>query len=851
MTTPTGREGALPSGDPHWQYRPIPGRYDELQDTDGEVRPGWRRFWESLKSLEPAVLGQREEQARRLLRENGVTYNVYGAAKDLDRPWLLDPLPVLMREAEWARLATALRQRLRLLNLLARDLYGPRQLLKWGILPGEAIHEHPGYLLPCHGMIPPDGIFLNWYAAQLARDSTGEWRVLGDRTQGPSGAGYAVENRLVVSRTLPQDFHNLNVVRLASYFLTLKNSLSRLGGSLSGNPRIVVLTPGPRSARYFEDVYLSRYLGYTLVEGGDLTVRGEGVFLKTLGGLLPVHVILRRLADSDCDPLELRPDSFLGIPALTQAVRAGQVIVVNPLGGGVLEAPILHALLPRLCQYLLGEELQLRASDSWWCGLPEDRAFVESHLEELLIRPAFQSRGKTVVGWQLSSQERNELLSRIRARPTRFIAQRPVEGSTVPVWSERQLQPWHLTLRTFAVYNGEDYEVLPGGLCRVAPVSELLVESMASGQRSKDLWILSDQPVKTVTLLRPNVPALQLRRSPNDLPSRAADYLFWLGRLAERAEGAIRHLRGIVARMTTEVEPAGLPEMRLLVRSLCDPGQSPLDLLSPPADWTLIREELWSFLADSNRPGSLAETLDSARRTASVVRDRVAIDAWRILHQMELGDVRNEGAKDPARLLMRLNQLLILCSAFSGLAAESMTRGPGWLFLDMGRRIERGLHTLRVIRGLLVDSTVELLPCLEAILEIADSSMTYRYRYLSTLQLAPVLDLILVDETNPRSVIFQMIALGEHARRLEELCPPRPGDPGRLRPTYELLSELRLADIEALCDVDRRQDRDSLARRLDEWSAALRDLSEDITHAFLSHTVAPRQLTELHSANLG
>ncbi|MFN6105803.1 MAG: alpha-E domain-containing protein, partial [Planctomycetaceae bacterium] len=347
------------------------------------------------------------------------------------------------------------------------------------------------------------------------------------------------------------------------------------------------------------------------------------------------------------------------------------------------------------------------------------------------------------------------------------------------------------------------------------------------------------------------VPALQLRRSPSALPSRAADYLCWRGRLTERAEGAIRHLRGIVARLTTEVEPAGLPEMRLLVTALCDPGQSPLELQNPPPDWTMIREELWSFLSDFNRPGSLAETLDSARRTASVVRDRVAIDAWRILNQMELGDVRNEGATDPARLLMRLNQLLILCSAFSGLAAESMTRGPGWLFLDMGRRIERGLHTLRVIRGLLVDSSVELLPCLEAMLEIADSSMTYRYRYLSTLQLAPVLDLILVDETNPRSVIFQMIALGEHARRLEELCPSRPGEPSRLRQTYELLSELRLADIEALCDVDRRQDRESLARRLEEWSAALRGLSEDITHAFLSHTVAPRQLTELQTANRG
>jgi len=849
MTKSSGREGALPTGEPSWDYTPPPDRFDEFRQPNGQIRPGWSRFWEGLQALDPVVLSQREEQARRLLRENGVTYNVYGAAKDLDRPWLLDPLPVLIRQTEMDQLSEALRQRLRVLNLLARDLYGPQQMVRWGIIPPEALFEQPGYLLPCQGLVPHDGIFLNWYAAQLARDSQGVWRVLGDRTQGPSGAGYAVENRLVVSRTLPQDFHSLNVVRLAGYFLTLKNSLARLGGSLSGNPRIVVLTPGPRSSRYFEDVYLARYLGYTLVEGGDLTVRGEGVFLKTLGGLLPVHVILRRLADIDCDSLDLRPDSYLGVPALTQAVRAGQVIVVNPLGGGVLEAPVLQALLPQVCRHLLGEELRLQASDTWWCGREEDRAYVESHLDELLIRPAFLSRGKTRAGWQLSAQDKADLLARIRARPTRFIAQRPVAGSTVPVWTEGRLQPWHLTLRTFAVYNGEDYEVMPGGLCRVAPVSELLVESMASGQRSKDLWVLSDEPVKSVTLLRPNVPALHLRRSTNDLPSRAADFLFWLGRLTERAEGAIRHLRSIVARMTTEVEPAGLPEMRLLVQSLCDPGQSPLALNRPPATWAEVRNEVWSFLRDRDRSGSLAETLDSARRTASVVRDRIAIDAWRILNQMELGTAQSEGASDPGRVLLELNQLLVLCSAFSGLGAESMTRGPGWLFLDMGRRIERALHTLRVVRGLLVDSEVELLPRLEAILEIADSSMTYRYRYLSTLQLAPVLDLILADETNPRSAIFQLIALADHGRMLEEQTAARPGGEPRLPRIFELLSELRLADIEALCSVDGLHDRDSLAQRLDNWSEGLRGLSDDITHTFLSHTLPPRQLTELQTPN--
>ena len=336
MNVSTGAVSAHPAGEIVSQYLPPRQLFDEMLEPSGAVRPAWSEFAQSLNRDGASGLGRRNDQARHLLRENGVTYNVYGASKDLERPWELDPVPLMMPIAEWLPLADAIKQRARLLNRILSDVYGAQDLLRSGILPPNALFEHPGYLLPCVKIAPPEGIFLHWYAAQLARDDQGHWIALGDRSQGPSGAGYAVENRIVVSRTLPEEFQNLNVVRLASFFIALQNTLASLANNHRDNPRVVLLSPGPRSSRYFEDVYLARYLGYTLVEGGDLTVRGDGVYLKTLGGLLAVDVIFRRMGDARCDPLELRPDSRAGIPGLMQVVRDGRVVVANALGSGFL-----------------------------------------------------------------------------------------------------------------------------------------------------------------------------------------------------------------------------------------------------------------------------------------------------------------------------------------------------------------------------------------------------------------------------------------------------------------------------------------------------------------------------------
>lgn len=639
-------------------------------------------------------LDRRSDQTGHLLRENGVTYNVYGAAKDLERPWELDPVPLMMSIEEWQPLAAAIRQRAKLLNQILLDVYGPQELLRSGVVPPNAFFEHPGYLLPCVGVQPPAGIFLHWYAAQLARSPQGNWIALGDRSQGPSGAGYAVENRIVISRTLPEEFQELNVVRLAAFFIALQNTLAGLARHHKDNPRVVLLSPGPRSSRYFEDVYLSRYLGYTLVEGGDLSVRGDGVYLKTLGGLLSVDVIFRRIGDGRCDPLELRPDSPAGIPGLMQVVRDGQVVVANALGSGFLEAPILQAYLPAACRFLLGEDLKLPSVRTWWCGRPDDFKYVTANFHQLVIRPAFKHHNvKVHIGAQMSADEKAKLLAEIQKHPSQFVAQEPIVGSTAPVWNSDQLQPWHVTLRAFAVATEGDYQVMPGGLSRVANQSETLTESMAAGQRSKDVWVLADGPVQPITLLRPDKTALELRRSSNDLPSRAADHLFWLGRLMERTEAKVRHVRCIVARMTTELQPARLTDLLRIVLAIDEPGESPLAkarIDSANLGQTLI-DSVWLFLHDPHRTRGLLETIEAAHRTASVVRDRISVDGWRIVNQLHFPPSHSATAlrtsSDLAGALAPLNQLLTWLSAFSGLCNDSMTRGPGWRFLDIGRRI--------------------------------------------------------------------------------------------------------------------------------------------------------------------
>jgi uncharacterized circularly permuted ATP-grasp superfamily protein/uncharacterized alpha-E superfamily protein len=821
-------------------YRPPAQGYDEAADPAGAPRPHWQEFFESLDELSPPELGRRWRDAQRLIRDNGTTYNVYGDPRGIARPWELDPIPLLIAPAEAAALDRGLVQRGRLLELVLSDLYGPQRLLRDGLVPPELVFPNPGFLRPCHGVRLPLNQFLHLYAANLGRGADGAWRVLGDRTQAPSGAGYALENRIVMSRTLPEAFRNSQVQRLAFFFQSLRDSLRAIAPRNRDNPRVVLLTPGPYNETYFEHAYLARYLGYTLVEGGDLTVRNNCVYLKVLGGLQQVDVIFRRLDDDFCDPLELRPDSFLGVPGLTHAVRHGSVAVANALGTGLLETPALLAYLPRLCRALLGEDLRLESVPTWWCGDPGALRYVLDHFNDLVIKPSFPAtRLEPVFPATLSAEERAAFVARVQATPRAFVAQARLDLSTTPVLSGGQFVPRQMVLRAFLAADRDGFRVMPGGLTRVSASADTMVVSMQRGGGSKDTWVLATEPVSDFSLL-PTGPTVELTRAGGDLPSRAADNLFWLGRYAERAEGTTRLMRGIFVRLAERTGFADTPELPALLRAMA------LTCERPAARGSTFGTEANVLRAvfDLDHPGSLGTAVRELRRIASVARDLISIDLWQVLSSLidfpADPAAYGKGGPTPADVLELLNRTVITLSAFGGLAAESMTRSEGWRFLDMGRRLERATQMIAVLKGAIVTPPEQEGPTLNAALEVSDSGMTYRRRYLSSLHAEAVLDLLVFDETNPRSLAAQLVALEDDVNHL-----PRPARGASRAPEQRFalaaLNAVRLAEPARLVVVEDGT-RPALAELLNHVAGWLPILSDAITQQYLSHLEISRHL---------
>ena len=547
-------------------YTPESGIYDEYFASTGELRPHARRFVDELSELPLDELIRRREQAHRHIYENAVTYTSQDESERINRPWDFDVLPLVLEAHEWQRVSAGLAQRGRLLNHILADIYGPQHLFQRGLLPAELVYSHPGFQRACHNLLPPDSLHLHLYAADLARTPDGSWWVASDRTESPSGAGYALENRLVSAGMYSDSFRARQVERLAPFFMALRELMDRLASTRREKAQIVLMSQGTSNPNYFEDAYLSRYLGYMIVEGGDLATRNEQVMLKTLGGLRRVDAILRRVDGIDCDPLELRGDSALGVAGMVQAVRSGKVAVVNSLGSGLLECPAFLAFLPILCREVLGEELLIPSVATWWCGGETERAYVLEHLNELTVRTCYRDlHREPLVVERLSRKQREQLIDAIKARPGEYIAQGHLQRSTVPVWLRSAVESWPVALRTYLVAVGDSYTCMPGGLARVSPVAHRLDLSISNGEGSKDAWVLSDGPVHPVSLLKPPGYIQELRRSGAELPSRVADNLFWLGRHAERAEGATRLLRTTIARMTGEAVAGYSPEVIVLL----------------------------------------------------------------------------------------------------------------------------------------------------------------------------------------------------------------------------------------------------------------------------------------------
>jgi uncharacterized circularly permuted ATP-grasp superfamily protein/uncharacterized alpha-E superfamily protein len=830
-------------------YRARVGQHDEMIGPDGQPLSHWRTFIDLLDGIGAEQLSGRWEEARRLIHENGVTYNVYGDPRGMDRPWELDPIPVMISSPEWDRLEAALVQRARLLEAILTDLYGPQRLLREGLVPVELVLANPTFLRPCWNLKVPQGRYLHLYAADLGRATDGSLRVINDRTQAPSGAGYALENRIVLTRTLPDVFRACNVQRLAMFFRTLRETLASLAPQHKDNPCVALLTPGPLNETYFEHAYLARYLGYTLVEGGDLTVRDDCLFLKTLNGLRQVDVLLRRLDAEFCDPLELRGDSFLGVAGLAHAARLGNLTVCNALGSSLAESAGLLPFLPSLCRTLLSEDLMLNSVGTWWCGDAQGLSYTRQHLRELVIKSAFPTASvEPVFGDQLSENQREELLRKIEARPHEFVAQERLPLATTPALSGLEAEPRHLMVRTYVAASPGGFTVMPGGLARFGVTSAERVVSMQRGGGSKDVWIQSPGPVSTYSLLTPAAERVELSRGGGELPSRVADNLYWLGRYVERSESLIRLCRGIFVRLTEQTGLDADTELPCLLRAATHVTRSYPGFVAKDAR-QLLRDpenELLALVFDDNKPGSVRSTLAEAKRAASTVRDRLSQDTWRALSSLDQEfSGHGPGTRQVSLVdtLPLLNRSVLTLSALSGLVMESMTRGLGWTFLDMGRRIERAVQTANLLRCTMVYPPASEGPVLEAVLEIADSVMTYRRRYLASLQPHAVLDLLLSDPTNPRSIAYCLGAVSDHLRTLpgEAQLPAKRTDQ---RLVLSLLTTLQLAAVEELCEPDAERMRGQLDDLLDRLYIEMPALSDAISHVYLSHIITSRQLIQ-------
>ena len=806
-------------------YSVLDGRYDELLGAANKPRPHWDAFLRALAAREGQGLGDTLSLMEREVREHGVTYNVYADPQGADRPWEVDPLPLLLAPGEWEHIEDGIAQRADLLNRVLGDIYGAQTLLTSGAIPAPVIFGHSGFLHPVQGVRPPGGVHLFQYAADLARSPDGHWWVVSDRTQAPSGAGYALENRLVVSRVFPQLFTDLNVQHLASFFAALRDSLMRWapkpGPGEDGPPLVVLLTPGPYNETYFEHALLARYLGFPLVEGSDLTVRSSCVWMKTVGGLKRVHAILRRQDDDYCDPLELRSDSALGVAGLTDCARRGTVLIGNALGSGVLESGALLGYLPKLSEQLLGEPLKLPSVATWWLGEPAAFEDAWRRLDKLIIKPLERSvREPALFGADLTADERVLLRARVAARPQRFVAQEWVHVSQAPMLERGSggardaLSARTVGLRVFAVATPSGYRVMPGGLTRVAVGGDPRVIAMQRGGRSKDTWVLSGTPVNAAfSLLTTTVKPADLVGSRVNLPSRAAENLFWFGRYGERCDSAARTLRVAIAGVldnTGEAADGVAPAIVLAHRlGLIDGVED--------ADVGLLR-------AATHPDEALSRRLRQLSRAAFNLRDRMSADNWRTLNQLAADPVFQRGAALPLALSW-LDRAVTSMMTLSGFVLDGMTRGVGWRFLSIGRRIERLMHLCTTLQVATTDGSSH---GLDWLLDLTDSVGTYRQRYIVAPEWLPVLDMLLHDDTNPRSVAFQVKGLAEYIAKLEL-------SHGRF--ASDVFAPAQAA-LRKLAPSDLHPESEAVAAALEQLRRCAASVSDELSLKFFSHAAS-------------
>lgn len=826
-----------------FDYPAPQGAYDELFDAARQPRSAWAGLLQAARKAAPAEFQARSELARKISAENGLNFNVFADQPGNQRPWQLDLLPFIVGTQEWSWLSAALVQRAQVLELLIKDLYGAQTLIKSRLLPVESLFAHPDFKRPFVGLHSGSMPSLTLLGMELARSPQGDWRVMADRTASPVGPGFALENRIVSSRCIPTWMQKTPVQRLAPFFIRLQNALTQLAGRGTERPRIVVLASGPGHPHHFEDAYLARYLGYTLVEGGDLAVRDDRLFLKTLAGLIPVDTLLFRGGEEFLDPLELGGYAPCGVPGILQSLRKGHARLGNLPGSLLLESPLFMAFLPGICRHFQGQDLMLPSIPTWWLGDAEARRYVWSRWDQLVIKSAYTPSGNAeFFPSQMSEEGQAALRARIEARPYAFVAQEYIQRSALPYWNGSRLQLGYAAIRTFLVQESGAFHAMPGGLVRIAKTAGPMELSASAGDFSKDFWVLADAPVEKVSLLAPANQPVPLRRTTALFPSRVADNLFWLGRSLERADFLAKGLRSLSERLLTDGDPP-LPAIHTLVRMLVEQGQLEagyaVDSLSgqlPPLESSIIQ-----VLYDTHDGVTLANSLKEMLRLASLARDWLSPETWQVLNQTGTAFLSKQlQSLEPLDSPALLNQLTAGLASATGLVSEGMIRGPAWRFLDIGRRIERGSNLARLAISVLQADHSHDVNVLKAVLELIDCRMTYRTRYLDNLQRNAVLDLCITDDTNPHSVVYQSAAISEHVDSLPS-DPSLPLRTAAKRDAMAILHALRMITPEQLSATISRE----LERILTQVNQRFKELSLSLTRTYLVHSSSPRQWSEI------
>jgi len=768
LTRASGKRGSAEDAGARLNYKPLAGAADEMLGADGKVRPVWKHFVSRLAGMDADDLEGRIAKADRYLRDAGVFYRAYGGAPNAERSWPLSHVPVLIDGNEWQELAAGLTQRADLLERMCADIYSENRLVQEGFLPPSLIAANPEYLRPVAGLTPAGGHFLHFIAFEIGRGPDGKWWVLSDRTQAPSGAGFALENRVATTRAFSDIYAETHVHRLASFFGGFRDALQ--AHKSHSDDRIAILTPGPANETYFEHSYIARYLGFMLLEGEDLTVVDNKVMVRTVAGLKPVSVLWRRLDADYADPLELNQRSQIGTPGLVQALRAETVTIVNALGSGIMETRALLAFLPAICRRLLNEDLKLPSIATWWCGQKAEREHVAKNLHRMVVGPAFSSlaffddSGDSVPG-SVVKEKNPDFLKHLEQEGGRLVGQEIVKLSTTPAFVDGKLKPRPMSLRVFAARTRDGWQIMPGGFARIGASDDVSAVAMQKGGSVADVWIVSDSPVKWSTLL----PSEEnfTRNMPGSLPSRAADNLFWLGRYIERAEGALRILRAWHGRFAEYAD-----------------RQQPL-LANVSAYLAALDIDTAETV-----PDSLVNNISSALYSASNIRDRFSADGWLALNDLakttrEFHEKVQPGDDATAAMTVLLRKL----AGFAGLVHENMYRFTGWRFLSIGRYLERGLHMSRLLGHLSGPEAPD--GALDMLIEIGDSVMTHRRRYNVATARLTVTDLLALDALNPRSILYQ---LNEIKTEVEQL--PNAIVQGQMSPFYR--EALRLYSTLAL-----------------------------------------------------